>query len=244
MTKRRETIMNIGIVTAMEAEREQVDSLLSEKEALSEGPFRFTKGMIGYNRVILMQCGIGKVNAAVGIVELIRRFQPDCLISTGVAGGIDTRLNVMDVVASRQVVYHDVWCGEGNEYGQVQNFPARFEGNETLMDCALKLKTDMKIYDGLICSGDQFITAGERLKQIKRRFPEGLAVDMESGAIAQVCYLYAVPFISFRTVSDTPEAENSWQQYTDFWKTIADRSFSVTRAFLNALPQTLSLNSI
>ena len=80
--------------------------------------------------------------------------------------------------------------------------------------------------------------------KLKRRFPEGLAVDMESGAIAQVCYLYAVPFISFRTVSDTPEAENSWQQYTDFWKTIADRSFSVTRAFLNALPQTLSLNSI
>lgn len=60
-----------------------------------------------------MQCGIGKVNAAAGTVELIRNFQPDCIISTGVAGGIDSELNVMDVVVSRNIVYHDVWCGEG-----------------------------------------------------------------------------------------------------------------------------------
>lgn len=70
-----------------------------------------------------MQCGIGKVNAAAGAVELIRNFEPDCIISTGVAGGIDSCLKVMDVVASRQIVYHDVWCGEGNAYGQIQGLP-------------------------------------------------------------------------------------------------------------------------
>ncbi len=70
-----------------------------------------------------MKCGIGKVNAAAGTVELIRTFQPDGVISTGVAGGIDSCLKIMDVVVSRQVVYHDVWCGEGNMYGQIQGLP-------------------------------------------------------------------------------------------------------------------------
>ena len=84
--------------------------------------------MLGSNRVILTQCGIGKVNAAVGATELIRRFAPDCIVSTGVAGGIDACLKVTDVVASDSLAYHDVWCGDGNEYGQVQGLPAVYKG--------------------------------------------------------------------------------------------------------------------
>ena len=96
----------------------------------------------------------------------------------------------MDVVASRQIVYHDVWCGEGNAYGQIQGLPTFFDGNETLYDCALSLDTETAIHGGLICSGDKFITDRSELETIKGNFPEGLAVDMESAAIAQVCYLY------------------------------------------------------
>jgi adenosylhomocysteine nucleosidase len=193
-------------------------------------------GRIGRHQVVLAQCGIGKVNAAAGAVELILRHQPDCLISTGVAGGIDSCLKVMDVVVSSQVVYHDVWCGEGNVYGQVQGLPARFEGNAALLDCAMHLSTDTAIHSGLICSGDKFITDRAELDAIKKDFPEGLAVDMESGALAQVCHLYGVPFISFRIISDTPGADNHWQQYTNFWGTIADKSFGVTQTFLQSIP--------
>ena len=176
------------------------------------------------------------MNAAVGAVELIRTFQPDCIISTGVAGGIDKCLKVMDVVASAQIVYHDVWCGEGNAYGQIQGMPTFFEGNKTLFDCAISLDTETPIHGGLICSGDKFITDREELNVIKGNFPEGLAVDMESGSIAQVCHIYKVPFISFRIISDTPGAENHWEQYTNFWGEMADRSFGVTKAFLDSLP--------
>lgn len=186
-----------------------------------------------------MQCGIGKVNAAAGTVELIRNFAPDCIISTGVAGGIDTCLNVMDVVASRQIVYHDVWCGEGNAYGQIQGLPLFFSGNDTLYDCALSLDTETPIHGGLICTGDKFITDANELKDIKRNFPEGLAVDMESAAIAQICYLYKVPFISFRIISDTPGAEQHLEQYKNFWGEMADRSFHVTETFLKSLPNKL-----
>ena len=234
--------MKIGIITAMSMEHEQVVRLLNEKKEYTGGPFSFTVGQAGGNTLVLMQCGIGKVNAAAGAVELISRFQPDCIISTGVAGGIDACLKVMDVVASSHIVYHDVWCGEGNEYGQVQGLPTFFTGNEALLQCARSLTPEAKgmtIHSGLICSGDKFITDRAELDYIKGRFPQGLAVDMESGAIAQVCHLYQVPFISFRIISDTPGSDEHWQQYTNFWGTIAERSFGITHQFLHALPKEL-----
>ena len=213
--------MKIGIITAMSSEQKQVAQLLENKKEYTEGPFQYTEGSIRNNTIILMKCGIGKVNAAAGTVELIRTFQPDCVISTGVAGGIDSCLKIMDVVVSRQIVYHDVWCGEGNVYGQIQGLPPT------------------AIHGGLICSGDKFITDRSELNDIKEKFHEGLAVDMESGAIAQICYIYKVPFISFRIISDTPGSDNHWEQYTNFWETIADRSFEVTHTFLSSLPANL-----
>ena len=228
--------MKIGIIAAMSSEYKQVAQLLENKKEYTEGIYEYTEGTIKNNTIILTKCGIGKVNAAVGAVELIRTFQPDCVISTGVAGGIDKCLKVMDVVASAQIVYHDVWCGEGNSYGQIQGMPTFFEGNKTLFDCAISLDTETPIHGGLICSGDKFITDREELDVIKGNFPEGLAVDMESGSIAQVCHIYKVPFISFRIISDTPGAENHWEQYTNFWGEMADRSFGVTKAFLESLP--------
>ena len=231
--------MKIGIITAMSSEHKQVAQLLEEKKEYTEGIYAYTEGKIKNNTIILTQCGIGKVNAAAGAVELIRTFQPDCIISTGVAGGIDKCLKIMDVVASSQIVCHDVWCGEGNAYGQVQGMPTFFEGDKALFDCAMSLDTETAIHGGLICSGDKFITDREELNAIKGNFPEGLAVDMESGSIAQICYIYKVPFISFRIISDTPGAENHWEQYTNFWGEMADRSFGVTKAFLEALPSKL-----
>ena len=231
--------MRIGIITAMSSEQEQLVHLLTDTRELTEGPFHYIEGNIKDNTIILMQCGIGKVNAAAGTVELIRHFHPDCVISTGVAGGIDTCLNVMDVVVSQEIVYHDVWCGEGNAYGQVQGLPATFKGNETLLHTALSLDTPTRIHGGLICTGDKFITDRKELDEIKKNFPAGLAVDMESCAIAQTCHLYQTPFISFRIISDTPGAENHSEQYQNFWGEMANRSFGVTATFLEALPQQL-----
>jgi len=231
--------MKIGIITAMSSEQKQLASQLENRTERTEGPFTYIEGTIRKNTVILMQCGIGKVNATAGSVELIRNFQPDCIISTGVAGGIDTCLKVMDVVVSRQIVYHDVWCGEGNAYGQIQGLPTYFNGNDTLYQCALSLDTETAIHGGLICSGDKFITERKELESIKGNFPDGLAVDMESAAIAQVCYLYNVPFISFRIISDTPGAEKHLEQYQNFWGEMADRSFRITETFLKALPARL-----
>lgn len=206
---------------------------------MDDGNFRYVEGVLGANRVILTQCGIGKVSAAVGATELLRRFSPDCIISTGVAGGIDACLKVTDVVVSERLVYHDVWCGDGNEYGQVQGFPAVYEGCPALLKHALLLNgtgLESHIHGGLICTGDRFITNRAELDAIKQRFSDGLAVDMESAAIAQTCHLYNTPFLSFRIISDTPGVEDHASQYADFWGTMAERSFLTTWAFLSTLP--------
>ena len=223
----------------MSSEHRQLADQLNDKKIVKCGNTSYIEGVVGANTIILAECGIGKVNAAVGTVQLISEFKPDCIISTGVAGGIDACLEVMDVVVSRQIVYHDVWCGDGNEYGQVQGLPARFEGNECLYQAACSVKSESRIHGGLICSGDKFITSRSELDVIKHDFPEGLAVDMESGAIAQTCFLYQVPFLSFRIISDTPGVKDHTKQYQDFWGEMANRSFGVTEAFLKALPEAI-----
>lgn len=231
--------MKIGVIAAMSSEREQLSRLISDLRVEREGQIEYTVGRLGSNTLYIMECGIGKVNAAVGATELITRLCPDVVISTGVAGGIDTSVGVMEVVASSQVVYHDVWCGMGNAYGQVQGMPPMFECSEELCALAGSLQTETRIHAGLICSGDKFITDRTELDEIKGKFPQGLAVDMESGAIAQVCHIYDVPFISFRIISDTPGADEHWQQYENFWETMADCSFGVVRTFLESLPEKL-----
>lgn len=232
--------MKIGIIAAMASEREQLARLVKGMRTEQHGLFEYTVGRLGGNTLYIMECGIGKVNAAVGASELMAHMQPDVVVSTGVAGGIDEKAGVMEVVAASEVVYHDVWCGNGNEVGQIQDMPARFFCDGRLLSVAVSLDASVPVHAGLICTGDKFITERAELDAIKAEFPEGLAVDMESAAIAQVCHLYRVPFISFRIISDTPGADAHWQQYENFWETMADRSFGVVRTFLEGLPSSLS----
>lgn len=231
--------MKIGVLTAMTSEYEQLSALLSAPVREVKEGIEYLVGNIGDNAIVLRQCGIGKVNAALGTAELIRSFSPDAIVSTGVAGGIDECLGVMDVVVSSSIVYHDVWCGMGCEYGQVQGMPAVFPVADNLWQAAVSLndspENNTRIHAGLICTGDQFITNREELCKIKSNFPSGLAVDMESAAIAQTCHIYNVPFVSFRIISDTPGVDKHIEQYENFWGEMANRSFGVTRRFLSNL---------
>ena len=104
---------------AMTSEYGLVKSLLEQTKEESVCGLLFTEGHIGNVEVILVKSGIGKVCAAVGTMEMIQHYAPDIIVNTGVAGGIDPLTQVMDIVVGENMVYHDVWCGEGNEYGQV-----------------------------------------------------------------------------------------------------------------------------
>lgn len=225
----------IGILTAMSVEFRQIASILTDTKLQKAGPHEFLTGSLGDKEIVLLQCGIGKVNAASGVTNLIVNFRPDSIVSTGVAGGIDTCLKVMDVVVSTQTCYHDVSCGDDVDPGQIQGLPRFFDSDKGMVEKATQLSSDVRIVPGLICTGDQFITNREQLNTIKASYPSGLAVDMESAAIAHVCCLYGLPFVSFRIISDTPGAEGHFETYLNFWQTMADKSFTVTHLFLNSL---------
>ena len=191
--------------------------------------------------VRIEKCGIGKVNAALGAQRMIAEFQPDVIISSGCAGGNGDDVNVQDVVVSTELAYHDVYCGtaidNATQYGQVQGLPARFPADEALLRAARQISTDgsPRIVPGLIVTGDWFVDSREKMRDIVSHFPEAKAVDMESCAIAQTCYLNKVPFISFRVISDIPLRDTDASQYHDFWNTVADHSFQVTKTFIESI---------
>lgn len=222
--------MKIGIIIAMDIEYRKLCEALGGK----------SEGVLAGNEVVLWQCGIGKVNAAVGTLRLIQEYHPDVILSTGLAGGIDKCLSVMDVVVGSQAVYHDVWCGMGNEYGQVQGLPARFDADARLLKVARATADGPYVKEGLLCTGDQFITDKEALSVIKSKFPEGLACEMESAAIAHTCYMMQIPFMSIRVISDTPgNTDNHQMQWDEFLASMSDRSFQFVRQFLMNMPTQL-----
>ena len=227
--------MKIGVIVAMGAEFKLVEELLSDRMERKVGEYCFVEGSVEGKSVVLLKCGIGKVCSAVGTLEMIRTFAPDCIINTGVAGGIDAVLRVMDVVVGDTMVYHDVWCGEGNEYGQVQGMPPYYKSDRRLYEMALQMKSKVSLHGGCICSGDRFITSRTELEEIKRNFPQGLAVDMESCSIAQVCYMYAVPFLSFRIISDTPGVDGHTEQSRDFWTKAPEQSFQLLKQLIKTV---------
>jgi adenosylhomocysteine nucleosidase len=186
------------------------------------------------------KCGIGKVNAALGAQRMINEFHPDCIISSGCAGGNGDDINVQDVVISAELCYHDVYCGRAIDdttiYGQVQGLPARFQADPYLLNKAINLQTtDIALHPGLIVTGDWFVDSKDKMREIVGHFPEAKAVDMESCAIAQTCYINKVPFISFRVISDVPLRDTDASQYHNFWDTIAEHSFQVTKTFVESL---------
>ena len=213
--------MKIGIIVAMDKELRQLQSL-------------FTDG-----NVMVQKCGIGKVNAALGAQRMINEIHPDIIISSGCAGGNGDDIQIQDVVVSAQLTYHDVYCGKAIDdttiYGQVQGLPARYETSPELLAKATTLDCGVKIHPGLIVTGDWFVDSKEKMREIIAHFPEAKAVDMESCAIAQTCYLNQTPFISFRVVSDIPLRDTDASQYHHFWDSIAEHSFQTTKHFVDSL---------
>lgn len=182
--------------------------------------------------------GIGKVNAACAAERMILTEHPDIIINSGLAGGMLPEMHTGDLVIASRTAYHDVWCGEGNLPGQVQGFPVFFEADSRLKETAEKVarSLNLKTYCGLVTSGDQFFISLEEDDRIRAMYPDVLACDMESAAIAQVCHIHGVPFLSFRVISDvhtTPEEQK--KGYDTSLKYLSSESFSFLKSLIESL---------
>lgn len=233
--------MKIAIIVAMSKELSLLLPLISDLKAVTVGDndAQAYTGRIGVHDVVAMQCGIGKVNAALAADALLRTHKPDLLLNTGVAGGLTSATPVMTVVVADRVAYHDVWCGPDTPWGQAAGCPTCFEADPAVAHMPL-LEVTAGVEHGLLVSGDIFVGGDEEPKRILSRWPEALAVDMESGALAQVCYRRGVPFCCLRVISDCPGADtDNAAQYGDFWTAAPAHTFGILSAMVAALPETL-----
>lgn len=226
--------MKIGIIVAMQKELDLLLPLVNDNKSRQVNGVTLYEGKLGNHELTMMQCGIGKVNAAIGAMTLIDASCPALVINSGVAGGTGSGAKILDVVVGDRVAYHDVWCGPcGAPRGCVQGLPQYFEAPSQVLDSpAFNREGVMR---GLIASGDQFVDSEEMLSAIKAIYPDVMAVDMESAAIAQACYLKNVPFVSIRVISDTPGGADNTSQYKSFWEDAPRHTFDVLLSLLESL---------
>lgn len=238
-----------GLIVAMDKEADLIKGHMADVREEKRGHLTFYSGRLQDKDIVLHVSGPGKVSATIGCVELINAYRPAAIVNSGVAGGLAPEVRRGDMVIGREIRYHDVWCGEGNEKGQMQGLPAFFTAPAAWVKTAEQLVAESRaaqpqaqaarLHLGLLCSGDRFITTAAEVHAIRADFPGALAVDMESAALAQTCYLYDIPFLCCRIVSDTPgstaDATAHFAQYNDFWETAPARSAAFLTQLLGRL---------
>lgn len=221
-----------AIIGAMAQEVALLRDLMSEREEIHIAGTTIYRGVLEKQDVVLMQCGIGKVNAAIGTTLLLDRFEAGAVINTGSAGALAEQLGIGDVVIAETLLHHDVnVTAFGYEAGQMAQMPARYACDANLIDAATKAAASFpaaKVERGLIVSGDQFVHSQTARSHIKSQFVDAMAVEMEAAAIAQVCYRFDVPFVVIRAISDNAngEAEASFDR---FLATAADHSAQMVK---------------
>lgn len=229
--------MRIAIIAAMEEEVAILKSKITHYRVERHLNCDFHLGKIANCEIVLLQSGIGKVAAASGTTLLLNNYQVDAVINTGSAGGLSTALNIGDIVVSKNVFYHDVnLTAFGYQPGQMSGCPIAFEASETYQTLAKECvkKQGVNAIEGSIGSGDAFINGKTNLERIKQTFPNAIAVEMEAAAIGHVCWLYQIPFVVVRAISDNGDSESA-VDFQSFLKLAATQSSLIVESMLTEL---------
>ena len=203
----------IGIIGAMDVEVASLKSAADIEKTTNIAEMEFCEGTIGKKKVVIVKCGIGKVNAGICAHTLINMFGCTKVINTGVAGSLDNVLNIGDIVVSADAVQHDysveaIGFRKGEiPYTGLYAFPADEALRRLAVGAVRESAPDIKVFEGRVCSGDQFISTREQKETILADFG-GLCCEMEGGAVAQACYLNRTPFVIIRAISDKSDGSH------------------------------------
>ena len=230
----------LGIIGAMEIEVAILKSKLEGQKVTKIGPMEFYEGRLSGCDVVIVMCGVGKVHAAMCTQVLCSNFGVTHLVNTGVAGSLDARLDICDVLVSRDAVQHDMNVHYlGYDVGRVPGLDTTaFAADEMLMKLAFEESERIRPGHtrlGRVATGDQFVCSEEQ----KARIIEDTGAsctEMEGGSIAQVAYVNQVPFVILRAISD--KADGSAElDYPTFEKLAAANCAAVTEALAGRLAE-------
>ena len=227
------TSEKIGIIGAMEEEVASLKDALTDSKTTTIAGMEFCEGKMENVNVVVVQCGMGKVNAGICANILINQFDCSKIINTGVAGSLENQINIGDIVVSVDACQHDFTVEAiGFEKGEIPYtglyaFPADETMRKKAVEAVHAAVPDVQVFEGRICTGDQFISSKEQKELIKSNFG-GLCCEMEGGAIAQACYLNDTPFVIIRAISDKAD-ESEEINYEIFKKDAAEHCACVVR---------------
>lgn len=229
----------IGIIGAMEDEVELLQQEMDLEEIVQKAGMCFYKGTLCGQKCVIVQSGIGKVNAALCSQILVDVFQVDALVNTGIAGSLDAQIDIGDMVISTDAVQHDVDATIfGDPLGQVPNMDIfAFPADEKLAGLAKKVNEEVNpeihTFMGRVVSGDQFVSSKEVKDHLVATF-HAKCTEMEGAAIAHAAYLNKIPCVIIRAISD--KADNSAEMdYPAFEKLAIAHSVKLVRGLLEAL---------
>lgn len=229
----------IGIIVAMEEELEKVKNIASEIKEKKIFELNFLEGKISKKEIVIIKCGVGKVNAARVTQIMIDNFNVELIINVGAAGALNPNLDIGDVVIGTGLVQHDFditafghskgfITGVGNIiYTESKIINKLQQAVQNIKDKAYKVKT------GVIASGDIFCTDINMKNKIYTKFNAD-CVEMEGAAIAQVCMLDKIPFVIIRSISDTPNGENA-MVFDEFVHLASERCADILKSFLQIM---------
>ena len=230
----------LGIIGAMSIEVEKLKSLMTELTVTEKAGMEFFEGLLEQLPCVVVQCGVGKVNAAMCVQILCDCFGVTHIVNTGVAGSLCAELDIGDFVISKEAIYHDFDCSVINPnytVGQVPGLPVcSFAADQKLI--ALATAAAEQVYAGhsklgTVASGDQFV-CDKALKDRIIADTGALCTEMEGAAIAHAAWRNGVPFVVIRAISDKAD-DSAQMDYPTFEKIAAERCSAVTRALAKAM---------
>lgn len=230
----------IGIICALKIEVDGIIELMEEKINVAAARMTFTKGKINGKEIVAVECGIGKVNAAICTQIMIDLFNPSVIINSGIAGSLSNEVGIGDIVIAKDVVQHDMdGTATGDPPGEIwfndeKRIDIPTDGTVIKnLEIACKDLKDTKTVIGRIATGDVFVAAKERRHSIHNTFG-AMACEMEGGAIGQVCYRNGIPFGIIRCISDDID-ENEFVDFMKFREIAADKSIFVIKKMFELL---------
>ncbi|KQP12173.1 5'-methylthioadenosine/adenosylhomocysteine nucleosidase [Pseudorhodoferax sp. Leaf267] len=231
--------MRTAIVGAMQEELAAVLALMADEQRTMVGGRAFWTGHLHGQDVVAVLARIGKVAAATTATLLVERFAVDRIVFTGVAGGLGPQVRVGDVVVASAFLQHDMDASplfplhEVPLYGQ-SRFAADADLRAALVRAARQALPQAAVHEGLVVSGDRFVSSAAESRALQVALPDAMAVEMEGAAFAQVCHDFGVPFAAVRTISDRAD-DAAHGDFLQFVRTVASpHSAAIVEALLRA----------
>ncbi len=227
----------IGIICALSIEVEELTKLLENKQENTYAKMKYISGTINGKEVVMTECGIGKVNAAMSTQVMIDKYNPDVIINSGIAGSVSKELKIGDIVISKDCVQHDF---DGTQMGDPKGLIQY--NDETRIDIPVSEDVAQKLFEACkdientnvklarIATGDIFVADKAMRQSVADEF-DAVACEMEGGAVAQVCYRNEVPCAVLRCISDDFD-ENDFMDFMEFRFLAADKSMTAIKNFL------------